>query len=224
MAAVDSSQGELVVSGAVGEVGDGGPVRGENRVPLPDAGGAGQVLRLAALLLGDDEDVPSGLEEGAFTLPEGGEGVDELLGVDGSGRQLPPVGRNVHGDLPVGVGGGLHDVEGSCLEEDDPLAVGGGHLDVEPRELGDLLRRLGGGIQGVEVGDSLFLPVREEVDGLSDPHGVGVLADVVGQGGELLGREVVEEDVLVPPPLVPLPIVLLDPLGAVGHLRAVAGD
>ena len=187
---------ELVLAGLIGEVGDGFAVGAPGGVALGGAGGVGEVAGVS-FFRGDGEDLAVGLENGAGA--GGGEcGVFDFVGADSGemGREVGELAVDLDGDGFVSAGGGVDEVDGAELLIDDAAGARLEGFEIEAMIGLDLGDGFGGDVVA-EEGDGprpLTAAVGEEVDGVADPDGVGVVGVVAGDFDEVEGLEIDDPD------------------------------
>ena len=98
---------------------------------------------------------------------------------------------------------------------DNLPSVGAGELDVVVRIVGHLLRLPVGGVVDKEV--HRLVAVGDEVDVLANPHRADVLRHILRQVLHLLGRGVIEPDVVSHAATVILPVAELAEDAVIGH-------
>ena len=212
---------DLVVAALVGVKRDSRPVGRKLREALAAAWRARQVPRRAAVVGRGQVDVAARLENGRLAVVRYRHRVDVVARVDGAIRQRVAVAWHLDVDPAHLVRRRVEHVQPAGLHEHDRPAVGFRHLHVEVGEIRDLLHLLRHEVVREQVGDAALRPVGDEIQQVSDPHRVGVLADIVGDRCVGLRGEVVQPDIRVLAALVALPVVFLVSAAVVGQLRAV---
>ncbi len=210
---------DLVLAIAIAEIRDRPAVRRPDRVALADSGRLGEIADLP-FLRRRAEDVAARDEERTragwrrrvpldvlFHAAEVREGVAEVA-VDADGDALAAIGRGVEAvDVPAVL---VHDL---------------GFVGARPQHVvivvsGDFFLLLGGEVVRPEIETTVFT-IRGEVDRVADPHrlviGVLVVRELLG----LVGREVVDPDVLRASAAIALPGAELALDGRVNELRPV---
>ena len=102
---------------------------------------------------------------------------------------------------------------------DAPVGVRSGPPDVPSLLARDPLGFLGAGVVPIQVQDAVT--IRNEVDGVSDPHGVAVRANVIGDLFRPIAVEVEQIQVLSPTALIALPRPEVAEQRRIGHALAV---
>ena len=110
-------------------------------------------------------------------------------------------------------------IEVAAVLVDNLTSIGAGELDVVVRIVGHLLRLPVSGVVDKEV--HRLVAVGDEVDVLANPHRADVLRHVVGQVLHLLGRGVVQPDVVGHAAAIILPVAELAEDAVVRHALAI---
>ena len=212
---------QLVLSGAVAEVGHLLAIGGQGREALRNPGAAGEVHDIA-LLRRHREDLAPGLEHGPLALRGEAGVLEELAGVLLPWLQGGPVGDDLDLHLLELLRGQLQAMQAAAGFEHDVGGADGGEVDVVFLEEGELLEGLGGGVVGPEVAPLHLVAVRQEVELAAMPHGQGVIgAAQAGQAAGGLLLQVVEPDLRGHAPAVALPGAEVRADGLVGQELAV---
>ena len=209
VAAITTTDEELVLARLVGEVGDplavGTPARAAFREPR----GAREVPR-AAVLRRERPDVATGLDRDSLAGRRDREILHEVGGIHHVGAQAGR--RTGHLDLHLAGGAviGVVDVEVRSVLEDEsrrPLVVGSdrGPLDVVLGEVGQLFVRSFTDVVAPEVESVLGAGIGEVVEVLPVPHRHRVRAFPVGDPSGSAVLEVHQPDVAGHAPAVALP-------------------
>jgi hypothetical protein len=218
---------DLVLAAAVAQVGDPAPVGRPDGVHRPHPRRDGQLDHLA-LLGRHGEHLAADGEDGALAGRRDVGSLDAGLDALPVGQRQRQIARDADRHLDAAAGRDVEEVEEAAVLVDDLAGLGVGAwpqdvVGVVAGELADLprLEVVGVEVQGV-------LAVRGEVDLAADPHRLVVGDRIVDDALRLVGREVVDPDVLGAPAAVPLPAAELglqgrvDEPGPVGREAAVA--
>ena len=213
---------DLLLPGPVRHVGDPLPVGRPDGILLAHALAVRDVPRVA-MLRGHGEHVAAGGDGHAVAARGEGVGGDAIGHAHVSRPGPPPVVGQAHRDLPGLAPARVQEVDPPAVLEHDATVAGSRPFHVELGEAGGPRARPARHVVPPQV-QLPVLAVGQEVDRISDPHGLGVGARPIRDLPHLRGLEVVDPHVLGHAALVALPGAEVPEDARVGDAPSVGGE